>query len=59
VRAYEDGARGAIFFEFYENVPGTTQVRRARISAGAIHREAAKSKADQLPAKFSDTDKPG
>ncbi|MGZ3468234.1 MAG: tyrosine-type recombinase/integrase [Gemmatimonadaceae bacterium] len=58
VRAYEDGARGAIFFEFYENVPGTTQVRRARISAGAIDREAAKSKADQLAAKFSDTDKP-
>ena len=58
MRAYEDGARGAIFFEFYENVPGTTQLRRTRISAGAIDREAAKSKADQLAAKFSDTDKP-
>ena len=29
-----------------------------RISAGEIDREAAKSKADQLAAKFSDTDKP-
>src|SRR5689334_4292602 len=58
VRAYEDGARGAIFFEFYESVPGSTQLRRARISAGGIDREAAKSKADQLAAKFGDTDRP-
>jgi len=58
VRAYEDEARGKIFLEFYESVPGTTQVRRARISAGVTDREAAKRKTDQLAAKFSETDQP-
>jgi integrase len=58
VRAYEDVARGKIFLEFYENVPGTTSVRRARISAGEIDREAAKRKADQLAAKFGDNEQP-
>jgi len=58
VRAYEDRARGKIFLEFYESVPGTTEVRRVRISAGESDREAAKRKADQLAAKFSNTELP-
>ncbi len=58
VRAYEDDARGKIFLEFYENVPGTTSVRRARISAGVTDREAAKRKADQLAAAFGNLEQP-
>jgi integrase len=58
VRAYEDAARRTIFLEFYESVPGASGMRRTRISAGEIDREAAKRKADQLAAKFSDTELP-
>ncbi|MBA3655959.1 MAG: tyrosine-type recombinase/integrase [Gemmatimonadaceae bacterium] len=46
-------ARNKIFFEFYERVPDTDQVRRVRISAGHNDRTAAKSKADELAAAFS------
>lgn len=58
VRAYEDPSRGSIFFEFYEPVPGTGKVRRARISAGPIDRTAAKSKADEMAAAMSKKGRP-
>lgn len=53
VRAYEDAARGSIFFEFYESDPSTGKVRRVRLAAGHNDRTAAKSKADELAAAFS------
>lgn len=58
VRAYEDAARGTIFFEFYEAVPGTTTVRRTRVSAGPLDRTAAKGKADEMAAAMSKPDRP-
>ena len=58
VRAYEDAARGSIFVEFYEPVPGRNTTRRARLSLGHSDRAAAKSKADELAAAFSKPERP-
>ena len=58
VRAYEDAARGTIFLEFYENVPGTVSPKRSRISTGLQDRDAAKRKADELAAALTKPEKP-
>src|SRR5688500_1942802 len=58
VRAYEDAARGKIFYEFYEQVPGTNMVRRARVSAGLTDRAAAKTEADRMAAEFGKNERP-
>jgi integrase len=58
VRAYEDGNRGSIFYEFYERLPGTNSMRRTRVSAGHVDRAAAKTEADKLAAEFGKNERP-
>jgi len=58
VRAYEDTARGTIFYEFYERVPGANDARRVRVSAGLTDRAAAKTEADRMAAEFGKNERP-
>jgi integrase len=58
VRAFEGVARNTIFLEFYEADATAEKAKRVRISTGGNDRAAAKQKADELAARFNNTESP-